>query len=63
MVTIIEQKKSNDGEGFITLAQRQLTKRIEWVTWRSNLETPDDFYWGHYYDDLASAKKDFDKRG
>ena len=63
MVTIIEQKKSNDGEGIITLAQRQLTKRIEWVTWRSNLETPDDFYWGHYYDDLASAKKDFDKRG
>lgn len=63
MVTIIEQKKSNDGEGFITLAQRQLTKRVEYVTWRSNNDYPDDFYWGHYYDDLASAKKDFNKRG
>ena len=63
MVTIIEQKKSNDGEGFITLAQRQLTKRIEWVTWRSNNDSPDDFYWGHYYDDFDSAKKDFNKRG
>lgn len=63
MVTIIERKKSNDGEGFITLAMRQSKNLIEWVTWRSNLETPDDFYWGHYYDDFDYAKKDFDKRG
>ena len=63
MVTIIAQKKTNDGEGFITLAKRQLTKRVEYVTWRSNNDSPEGYYWGHYYDDLEPAKKDFVKRG
>ena len=62
-ITVVRRKLINMGENIISLAYRQYTDRREWVTWQSNLETPDDFYWGHYFDNCFDAEKDFDKRG
>lgn len=51
-------KKSADGEGFISLYELSL----KFVTWRSNKSTPEDTYWGHYYDRLEDAMADFEGR-
>lgn len=32
------------------------------ATWASNKETPDDTYWGHYFDNIVDAAKDYDER-
>ena len=34
----------------------------EYVTWVSNLDTPDNYYWGHYFPTLEMAEKDFADR-
>jgi len=36
--------------------------RGEYVTHFQNMDSADDFYWGHYFKDLAAAEKDFDAR-
>ncbi len=33
-----------------------------YVTWMANKETPENTYWGHYFQTLEDAQEDFDKR-
>ena len=55
---LIKQKKTEDGEGYISLYKFG----NQYVTWRSNLDTPDGTYWGHYFMDREIAERDYEKR-
>ena len=57
---LLQRKKSDDDEGFISLYK---VDNKEYVTWRSNTETPENMYWGHYFGDVVTAVHDFENRG
>lgn len=48
------------GESEVVLGVHE-TKGNMFVTWECNNKT--DYYWGHYFDDLLAAQKDFLQRG
>ena len=33
-----------------------------YVTWEFRIDTPEDFYWGHYFSDVLAAQRDFQAR-
>jgi len=56
---LLQRKKSGGGnEGFISIYK----VKEQFVTWKSDVETPDDTYWGHYFNDLVAAVDDYKKR-
>ena len=58
---IVMMKQVEDG--YIILAKVEHSTWTEWVTWRSNLDSPTDTYWGNYFDNYFDAEEDFNKRG
>ena len=59
--TLLERKETEDREGFISLYLLH-QESSKYATWRSNKETPDNTYWGHYFSSLNDAIKDYNKR-
>ena len=62
---LLDQKITEDGEGFITLYMIDNDPRAfkpEYATWRSNQDTPTETYWGHYFSDLSLALADYKER-
>jgi hypothetical protein len=41
---------------------REIIYGSQFVTWERTVATPDDFYWGHYFDKFEEALKDFIER-
>ncbi len=57
---LISRRKAAYGQCFISLYA--VKSETEFVTWKSNLDTPDDTYWGHYHTDVQCAEDDFKSR-
>lgn len=48
---------------FLILAKRELENRTEHVTWQVKIIDGEvDFFWGHYFENLRDAKKDYFER-
>ena len=61
---IVKATKVVKGEG--TLPHRIVLAKVEghmpFVTWYQNVDSANDFYWGHYFQDLEEAAADFKER-
>jgi hypothetical protein len=57
---IVESKRSKKSD-FISVVLGQLVDESEFVTWLFNHQDG-GFFWGHYFSDYTSAKKDFINR-
>ena len=58
---LIKKKVTADYEGYISL-YRVFDGGLNFVTWRSNKDTPEETYWGHYFASIVDATKDYTER-
>ncbi len=58
---LIERKKTDDGQGYISLYQLY-DDGSQYATWRSNIGSPMDTYFGHYFNSISAAVRDYEKR-
>lgn len=61
----ILQTRRISNEHEVILVKRNMSDGDhEYVTWMRRIDSPEDTFWGHYFDhDLNAATRDFKKRG
>lgn len=61
--TLIERRRNESAECYVGVYKIETEGYDpQFATWCSNLESPEDTYWGHYFNNIIEAVADYKVR-
>ena len=63
IITLVKKEELNNEEYLVLAVCKGIGELDqEYVTWRCRKEEEENYYWGHYYQDIETALEDYNKR-